>query len=59
MTFVEKQKKQLAREMRRALRRHGAIRPAAAAVGLPRATFHDLARELGIETARKEKRASR
>ena len=34
-------RREIAREVRRAMRRHGNVRAAAAALGMPRSTFHD------------------
>ena len=49
---------ELRRGVRAAWDRHRNVRRAAAALGMPRMTFHDKATEMGIDMARRPRRAS-
>ncbi len=44
--------------MQDALNSHGSVRRAADAIGMPRSSFHDKAREFGLDMRRKPKAAS-
>lgn len=54
MTLVQRQQRELRYAVLRAMRTHGNVRDAAAAVGLPRSTFHDY-----LQAARPRKRSRR
>lgn len=50
MKLYPKLRRQLDRAIAVALRKHRNIRDAAESIGMPRSSFHDRARELGITT---------
>lgn len=48
MTFAQRQRRDRDRAIRAALKEHGSVRRAAAALGMPHSTLHDRALELGL-----------
>ncbi len=52
MTIYDKIQYQLHRAIRRAWRKHRNVRDAAAAIGMPRSTFHEVAQRIGLDMSR-------
>lgn len=57
LTAVRDADRALRREVRAAWRRHGSVRAAAASIGMPRTTFHDLATDMGIRMSARRRRS--
>jgi transcriptional regulator of acetoin/glycerol metabolism len=53
VTLAQRQRRELDQGIRRALRKHGKVREAAAELGIPKSTLYDRARELGIRLGAK------
>lgn len=56
MTFAKRQQRDRDRAIRAALKQHGSVRTAAAALGMPHSTLHDRACALGLELGRPRRR---
>jgi len=56
MTFAQRQQRDRDRAIRAALKRHGSVRRAATALGMPHSTLHDRACELGIQLSYPKRR---
>lgn len=52
MKLYQQLERELRRGVRETWRRHGNVRRAASALGMPRMTFHDKASEMGIDMSR-------
>lgn len=52
MTLAARQRRERDAAIRRALRKHGSVRRAAAVLGIPKSSLHDRAKELGLTIPR-------